>query len=382
MHGTAIRMSVHDAIQAGVNDRRLAQIGDQLGMMFLWQTPAWLRQGRAEELFDFEGLPLYAKAVRNHPSIVMWQPTNHTNYTIEWFQQVYDTLAAVDPTRLISPSGDMSRMEARFNQRIGDTWRPADDDQTYPAWTGPLLARGTMEQILGYGQEWSSLRQLPGRHPRRGMELEVRMAYLNSPTHAWFDYESEETIGQPNWNLIRGKPYYWMNSYEANYDRGSIGRVLAFDEWRESQAWQALSAYEGYRKKRWLGFDGMNWCTLRGGGNTATYMKPLVDYHNHAKLSYHAVKMAFQPIVAGSGNVDLVYGPGDEIPVIVMNLGPGRTVDLHCLVRTLDGRVAAERRYEAVELPDGKGVVELDSWKPALEPETYYAFEYIVMERR
>ena len=68
-----------------------------------------------------------------------------------------------------------------------------------------------------------------------------------------------------------------LYSYEMNYDVGSIGKKLDFDEWRESQAWQALSLYEAYRKKRWLGFDGMNWCPMRGGGNTATYLKPMLD---------------------------------------------------------------------------------------------------------
>ena len=379
MNGTVIRMSVHDRLISGVNDRRLAQIGDQMGIMFMWQTPTWVREGPVTD-FDFEGLPKYAKAVRNHPSIVMWQPANHPRYTIEWFQRVHDTLAEVDQTRLISPSADMSRMRGEFENTIGDTWRPADDDTTWPAWTSPLIARGTMEQILGYGQEWTSLRLLPGLHPRRGMELEVRMAYLNSKTHAWFDFESEETIGQDNWNLIRGKPYHHMHSYELGYDVGSIGRILHFDEWRESQAWQALSAYEAYRKKRWLGFDGMTWCPLRNGGNTATYKKPLVDYHNHAKLSYHAVTMAFQPVLAGSKNVDIVYGPGDTIPVMVMNLGKSRTVDVKVVVRSMDGSKVAGTLFENVKLPSGKGVVDLGEWMPELEREQYYAFEYIVLQ--
>lgn len=379
MNGTVMRMSVHDRQISGINDRRLAEIGDQMGIMFMWQTPTWIRTGPTTD-FDFEGLPKYAKAVRNHPSIVMWQPGNHPDYTIEWYQRVHDTLAEVDQTRLISPSADMSRMRGEFENTIGNTWRPADDDTTWSAWTSPLIARGTMEQILGYGQHWTSLRLLPGLHPRRGMELEVRMAYLNSKTHAWFDFESEESIGQDNWNLIRGKPYHHMHSYELYYDVGSIGRILEFDEWRESQAWQALSAYEAYRKKRWLGFDGMTWCPLRNGGNTATYKKPLVDYHNHAKLSYHAVTMAFQPVLAGSKNVDIVYGPGDTIPVMVMNLGKSRTVDVMVVVRSMDGSKMAETVFEDVKLPDGKGVVDLGDWMPELEPEHYYAFEYIVLE--
>ena len=52
------------------------------------------------------------------------------------------------------------------------------------------------------------------------------MEYLNSKTHAWFDFENEESIGQPNWNLRKGKPMYKMYSYEIDEaDEGSIGRT-------------------------------------------------------------------------------------------------------------------------------------------------------------
>ncbi len=68
MNGNTLRMSVHDQRLAGVNDRRLAQIGDQMGIMFMWQTPSWVREGPAFDL-DFEGLPVYAKQVR-HPAPV------------------------------------------------------------------------------------------------------------------------------------------------------------------------------------------------------------------------------------------------------------------------------------------------------------------------
>lgn len=379
MNGNALRMSVHDKLIAGVNDRRLAQIGDQMGIMFLWQTPAWIRASTTED-FDLKGLPLYVKPLRNHPSIVIWQPGNHPRYTIEWFQQVHDSIAMVDQSRLISPSADMTTMRGEFNNTIAGTWFPADDDKTYPVWTSPLLARGTMERVMGYGQDWTSLRNIPGMHEFRGLELEVRTEYLESNTHAWFDYESEETIAQINWNLSRGKPWHRLYSYEIYYDKGSIGRILDFDEWLESQAWQALTVYEAYRKKRWLDFDGLNWCPLRGGGNTATYMKPLMDYENHAKLGYHAMEMVFQPVLAGSKNVDIVYGPGDKIPVMVMNKGETRTVDVKVLVKTMNGNIVAETIYSGVKLPDGREVVDLGLWMPELEPGNYYAFEYIVME--
>lgn len=236
-----------------------------------------------------------------------------------------------------------------------------------------MLARGTMEQTTGYSKNWRELRHLPELN-----NGELRISFLNSTTHAWFDFENEESIGQPNWAAHRGKPTYRIHSYERDYDRGTIGRVLSFDEWEEHQAYQAFSAYEAYRKKRWLGYDGLNWCSLRGGPNSGTYMKPMVDFYDWAKLSYYTVGMAFQRILAGSRNVDTVYGPGDAIPVMVLNMGPEVTVHVHIVARAADGSIVDRTSYENVKLPAGRGVTDLQEWKPTLPEQGIYAFEYTV----
>jgi hypothetical protein len=41
-------------------------------------------------------------------------------------------------------------------------------------------------------------------------------------------------------------------------------------------------------------------------------MKPLVDALGHKKLSWYAHRMGFQQLLAGSDNVDIVYGPSDN----------------------------------------------------------------------
>ncbi len=374
MNSNAIRMSVHDQRIAGVNDRRLAQIGDQMGIMFMWQTPAWIREGSIED-FDLDAVPKYMQSVQNNPSIVIWQPGNHPHeYPPEWYGRVLFHLSQHDPSRLISPAAALYHMGLEEHE-----W-PGDNGSIIPGWTHPQLARGNMEQIPSYGRDWRAVREF-GSGINKNVDVfndSLRMEYLNSDTHAWFDYESEETIGMPNWELHKGKPYYHMYSYEKYYNEGNIGRGLEFSEWKESQAWQALSGYETYRKKRWLDYDGMNWCPLRGGPNTATYMKPVIEYSGEAKLAFYALQMVYQRVLAGSKNVDIVYGPDDEVPVIVMNLDESKTVDVQILVKTIEGKIVAQKDYDDVVLEGGRTVTELGSWKPELEPEKYYGFEYYV----
>jgi hypothetical protein len=92
--------------------------------------------------------------------------------------------------------------------------------------------------------------------------------------------------------------------------------------------WTMPLAIEAYKKKRWLDYDGLAWCPLRGGGNNATYAKPVIDYYDYAKLGLYTLKMVFQPTVAGSHDVDIVYGPDNSINPLIMHLGEHKNVGL------------------------------------------------------
>jgi hypothetical protein len=178
--------------------------------------------------------------------------------------------------------------------------------------------------------------------------------------------------------LRKGKPFSGYRSYELRYDDKTIGQRLTPEQWRESQAWQGFSAFEAYKKKRWFDYDGQAWCTLHGGGNSATYEKPLIDYFGHSKIVFHTVKMAFQEVLACSKNVDIVYGSEDDIPIAVMNLGPEKTVNVTVKVKDLDGTVIEEKIYGNITLPSGRTSTDLKPFKPDFKKEGYVIIEYTV----
>lgn len=385
MNGNGLRMSVHDERIGGINDPRICEIADQLGIMLGWQTTTWLRITCASNL-NWEELSACIKQVRNHCSIVMWQPTNHPSWknwevAMEIYHLMYDTITAVDTSRLISPSADFRRMYARFDDGLTDFWgNPCES--CAPVWTAKGICRGNMDYILGYGNTWSALRQWPNVEEKNlplYMESTAYISsFLNSPDRAYFNFEHDEIIGQPNWNIHKGKPTYHVDSYERHYEEGSIGRLLSYDEWQASQAWQALGAYETICKCRWLDYDGLSWCNLRGGQNTGTYQKALVDYYGQPKLAFYAHQMAFQDVLACSQNVDMVYGPEDTVPVIVMNIGKEREVAVLVEVVAEDGSVVYRQKYEKVTIQEGRtvnAVAELDL--PQLD-DGLYIFRYTV----
>ena len=53
---------------------------------------------------------------------------------------------------------------------------------------------------------------------------------------AYFNFEHEESAAQPNWTLAEKEPWFEVRSYEREYEKGSIGRLLDASEWRISQA--------------------------------------------------------------------------------------------------------------------------------------------------
>ena len=106
--------------------------------------------------------------------------------------------------------------------------------------------------------------------------------------------------------------------------------------------------------------------------------KPLIDCYSHAKLAFYVNAMAFQRILAGSNDVDVVYGSGDKIKPVILNLGESRSVKLTVVVKNTDKKEIDRHTYNNVILPEGRTVTTLPEFKPNFPSPGYYAVEYIV----
>ncbi len=81
MGANLLRMHVHAVkdTTSGINDPRYAELADQMGIVLIWTTAGWIREGEAWNI-DFDGYPEYMKQVYNHPAIVIWEAGNHPNH--------------------------------------------------------------------------------------------------------------------------------------------------------------------------------------------------------------------------------------------------------------------------------------------------------------
>ncbi|HKK61449.1 MAG TPA: hypothetical protein VJ951_02745, partial [Bacteroidales bacterium] len=283
--GNLLRIHVHSGgtYAHSINDPRIAEMADQLGLMLIWPTTSWIRQGEWGGI-DFEGYPKYMDQVFNHPSIVMWEGSNHPNkfkgkpvsYSNRFVSKIYNTIAGNDSSRLISPSSYNRHFAYRNDEGTID--KNENTIAPCPEWTAPLIVRGNQDALTGYGKSWDAIMEWPDAY---------RQSFIESTQRAYFNFEHEESIGMQNFSLAKGKPWYQMPSYENIYDEGSVGRQFTYDEWRASQGWQAFSAWESMKWQRMYDIDGFSWCCLHGGPNSGTYRKPLIDAMGHAKLSFY-----------------------------------------------------------------------------------------------
>lgn len=374
MEGNLLRMHVHAQTDTtdGINDPRFAELADQVGMCVIWQTSGWIREGEAWNI-DFEGYPKYMEQVFNHPSIVMWEAANHPNRfkqhdindTHDFVKATYNAIAPYDQSRLISLTSSWNNTPyINYNGTLDYLGNKIQAPEEFMA---KMVTRGNQDTYTGYGRPWHDLRKIPYGWVASCLEAKDK---------AYFNFEHEESIGQPNWNLCKGKPWYLLHSYEWDYDQGSIGRKLTFGEWRISQAWQAFSAWESIKKQTYIGYDGFSWCCLHGGANMGTYMKPLIDNTGHVKLAYYTNKMAFQKAWAGSDNVDVVYGPGDHIRPVIHYLGKGGTANLTIRLKTVDGKQLEVKTFQDIVL-EKRGISQkLPGFKFKKVPDHNYVIDY------
>ena len=90
-----------------------------------------------------------------------------------------------------------------------------------------------------------------------------------------------------------------------------------------------------------------------------TYQKPLVDPFNVPKLAFHANRMVFGRTWAGSDDVDVAYGPGDEIRPVIFNLDEACSVNLTIELQNEKGKVLERKTFKNIPVAEGRSVTRL-----------------------
>ena len=381
LNGNTLRMHV---LGYGTNDRRYARLADRLGLLLIWTTRYIDSLEHAARYGAWEAEEGYIRQIKariNHPSIIMWEGANEYHPSLKDIDRMYQcfvpTVKEADSTRLICPvshlyyAGDMlPHPGCGFYNDAGTMDEGQCPAKAAPYWNDPNVIRSahTYEILLGYGTDWRKM---------RCQEWSMQQELIDSTWHAYIVSEFA-VIGRQNPGTPEAENYFKEYSYEFP-DDDILGFRFGKDEWRQSQAYQALAAKADVQAMRLAGVDGMLWCCLMGGANDGGYLKPIIDCYGYPKLAYHTLREGYQQLYVTSDNVDVLKKPGWQIRPVVLETKQGRQYQLKVRLYEEAGELLAEHSYPVMEGVAGRMC--FHAWEPPVPEDGYYEIQYCIMEK-
>jgi len=378
MNGNCLRMH---QLGYGSNDKRFAQIADRLGVLLIWTTRLidsvenmqWTKEWKQKE-----GYLAQIRQVINHPSIIMFEGSNELHTGINEIDRIYRefvlAVKSVDDSRLLSPVSHLY-----YGGGIYENGTYYNDDGTSledgsPAcapieWMDENVVRSahTYCLLLGYGASWQDM---------LSQNWQWQDELFNAKERAYIVSEFA-VIGRQNPFVDEAKDYFNGASYELPDEVAALGFSFEEAEWEISQAFQALCASVTVKKLKSCGVDGMLWCSLWGGANNGSYLKPIVDFYGYKKFAYYALREGFAEVGAFHNEPQLLWSKEHKVSPMLCTFKEGAfDVTVECF--TTDGVAVFERKYYDVK---GGENVSLSSFEPKFPKDGYYVLRYTVEEK-
>lgn len=376
MNGNTMRIHI---LGYGTNDVRYARIADRLGLMLIWTTRYIDSVEQLALQPDWAAKDGYIRQIEdrfNHPSIIMWEGSNEYHPSLKDIDIIYEKFVTavkeVDNTRIICPvshlyyAGDSYPIpNCAYYNDDGTTDHNGSPVKANPYWCDSSVIRSahTYSILLGYGTNWERLRK---------QAWSMQKELTESKNHAYIVSEFA-VIGRQNPTTPEAMEYFNEYSYEFR-DEINSGLVFSKDEWKTSQAYQALAAKVAVQIMRLNNIDGMLWCCLMGGANDAGYLKPPIDCYGYPKLAFYTLREGYQELYVSTDNVDIIKGSGFEIAPVIYGTKTGNVYTLCVSIVNMDGNEISKKVYEGVT--SNGSSLKLPLWKPEISENGYYGLRF------
>ncbi len=379
MNGNFMRLHM---LGYGSNDPRFARICDRLGIMLIWITRfidsleslVWEGEWTEKDAFRQQ-----LKDVINYPSIIMYEGSNeYHSKDLATVDRIYDEFIdmvdSIDKTRLLTPcshlyyGGGIYDFGCKYYNDTGEFDELGNPAKSGKGWVDKRVIRSahTYDVLCGYGTSWNTM---------RAQNWRWQPEMLESKDYSYLITEFAITA-LPNPETEEARANEYIESYERPDELPVFERKFESKEWKESQAYQALCAFNAVKLMRILGIDGMLWCCLMSGANNGSYMKPPIDFYGYKKLGFYALKDSYQSVYACKSDIDICYGTEDVLKPVVINSGKAGNYDLTVLIENENGEVVDKKMYTDIVVDEGATTCELSGFKPSFANKGYYTIKF------
>ncbi len=333
---------------------RIADYCDQLGFLVSWTGyfEVWNIHPEAE-LLAGRDVQAMVRSLRNHPSIIVWEmgdevlAVTHPYRRMKWFDMMYRLVEAEDRTRPIIPNGCYSGELMDIIEKHGAT-------------AGSMAERRrlALEQYPVYGRELAvwDIHHCPCLPPfapvYQHIEKVVEVLGGQKPTI----YTEFGTDGMPNpariaelYGSFRWGPNPLMVARREDLDQGCYARRVTADDWRETQAYQAItvSSIIDNLRQHPEAFAGYYFVCMF---DVWTFYWGAVDAKGKAKLLFFVASNCLRPVSISALHGNSVLKRPDRLEVTVSNYGgaiAGAT--LKVVIRDSSGHAVAEMEQADVK---------------------------------
>ena len=363
----------------GNNDPRFAEVCDRLGLMNIWTTRLIDSAETIDVKNGWRAGKIYAgqmKEVINHPSIIMWEGSNEFHSSRAVLDKMYDefvkTVKAADDTRLICPcshlyyGGGLYGNKGFYYQDDGLSDQNFEPCQSSFGWKDEKVVRSShnYEILLGYGNRWDIFRE---------QAWQSQPALFKSKGHAYIISEFA-IVGRQDNRTKEAEIYYKDDSYELADEKRAFGEAYEKLDFKLSQAYQALCAYNAVKYMRYLGADGLMWCCLSGGANDGSYIKPPIDFYGYKKQAFYALKEGFAETICFDKKAEVVYNGKYVCEPVLTGAEKGKTYNVTVEIKNQSGEVVCEK---TTTVKATAFTIDLESFAVDLK-DGYYSVGYLV----
>jgi hypothetical protein len=328
------------------------------------------------------------RSLRNHPSIIVWEMGDeplmliHHHRRFRWYEQIYRLVEQEDRSRPIIPAGYWCNELVELIERHPESRLPVEERrrrvlEEYPLFTKELAP-----------WDFHHCPYLPGSKLRPTYEVidMVKNALGGERATIFTEFGLD---GMPEFEKVKdvyGK-FRWTGYGLMPVDRGKsdmnyYGRAVGQEDWRETQAAQAItiSGMIGRLRENPPAFAGFYLVTLV---DPWTFYWGVVDVKYNAKLAYFVVQACYGSLYVSGLHGSTVVKKGDRrLTITASNFAePIDGASMRVVVKDEKNREVQEKRFGDLEILGNGSVSVLGELEIPDRAAGMYSIEYVLVDR-